>query len=400
MDGKTNSKFNHFLVVVALSAMAQTLFMLVFPNYLKDIYHVTEIQRGFIEFPRELPGVLTVFGIALLAKCSDISIAVIAQILSAFGIMILGVFRPEYSIMLLLVFIYSLGMHMRMPIYDSLSMSISSNIPKGTKMGRYKGVQMVFSFIASLFVIVGFKYKIFSVNEKYVKVYILSALLLIASSIITILLYRRIKDQFYNVKKIRFVYNRKYRLYYLLTTLYGLQKQIMLVYSPWVIISYFSKGPDTLAILTLIGSLIGSFFIPLLGRWIDRFGIKKMLYLDAFSFVGVYMAFGLAISAIEMEIFSYELVPLIIVYIIFVLDKMSNQMGMVRTLYLKRIAVKDDDVTPTLSLGLALDHVVSISAAVAAGFVWQYIGAQYIFYSLAIISLLNVFVAYKVRVLD
>ncbi len=397
MNLENKSTFNHFLIIVALSAMAQTLFMLVFPNYLKEIYNVTEIQRGFIEFPREIPGVLTVFGIALLARYSDITIAIIAQILSAIGIMILGLFRPEYSVMLLFVFIYSLGMHMRMPIFDSLSMSISPSTSKGKKMGRYKGVQMIFSFIASIIVILGFKSGVFSIHGERIGIYIISASLLIVSAIITFSLYKKSKSEV-ETKKLRFVYNRKYKLYYVLTTLYGLQKQIMLVYSPWVIISYFSKGPDTLAMLTLVGSLIGSFFIPALGRWTDSFGVKKMLYLDAFSFVGVYLAFGLAISAVEGNFFSSELIPLIIIYIIFILDKMSNQMGMIRTLYLKKIAIKDDDVTPTLSLGLALDHVVSISAAVVAGFIWQYVGAQYIFYSLAIISLANVYVAHKVRV--
>ncbi len=396
MEREKNSKFNHFLVIVALSSMAQTLFMLVFPNFLKDLYHVTEIQRGFIEFPREIPGVLTVIGIALLVRYSDITIAIVAQVLSAFGILVLGLYRPEYSIMLFIVFVYSLGMHMRMPIYDSLSMSIPSSIPKGQKMGRYKGVQMIFSFVASAFVIIGFKFGVFTIQEKIIKVYVLSAILLIMASIITFSLYKKLKH-LHNVKKLRFVYNRKYKLYYVLTTLYGLQKQIMLVYSPWVIISYFSKGPSTLAILTLIGSLIGSFFIPALGKWVDCYGLKKMLYLDAFSFVGVYLAFGLVISAIEVDLFASSIIPLILVYIIFILDKMSNQMGMIRTLYLKRISVREDDVTPTLSLGLALDHVVSITAAVAAGFIWQYIGAQYIFYSLAIISLVNVFVAYRVK---
>ncbi len=397
MERIKHSKFNHFLVIVALSSMAQTLFMLVFPNFLKDLYNVTEIQRGFIEFPREIPGVLTVIGIALLVRYSDITIAIVAQVLSAFGILLLGMYRPSYFLMLFIVFIYSLGMHMRMPIYDSLSMSIPSQIPKGEKMGRYKGVQMIFSFVASAIVIVGFKFGIFTIQEKIIKVYVFAAILLIISSIITFSLYKRLKH-LHNVKRLRFVYNKKYTLYYILTTLYGLQKQIMLVYSPWVIISYFSKGPGTLAILTLIGSLIGSFFIPTLGKWVDRYGLKKMLYLDAFSFVGVYLSFGLVISAIEFNIFTSAFIPLVLVYVIFILDKMSNQMGMIRTLYLKKISVREDDVTPTLSLGLALDHVVSISAAVAAGFVWQYIGAQYIFYSLAIISLLNVFIAYKVRV--
>ena len=79
---------------------------------------------------------------------------------------------------------------------------------------------------------------------------------------------------------------------------------------------------------------------------------------------------------------------------------MSNQMGMVRTLYLKSILVKNEDMTPTLSLGLSLDHVVSIICAYLGGLVWIKFGPQYIFFSVAIMSLINLYIAMKVEVVE
>ena len=69
--------------------------------------------------------------------------------------------------------------------------------------------------------------------------------------------------------------------------MFGFQKQIMLVYGPWVLIDLLDKKADTLALLSIIGALIGVFFIPAVGRWIDKYGIKAMLYADAISFIGV-----------------------------------------------------------------------------------------------------------------
>ncbi len=41
-----------------------------------------------------------------------------------------------------------------------------------------------------------------------------------------------------------------------------------------------------------------------------------------------------------------------------------------RTVYLRTIAVHSSDITPTLSFGISLDHVVSIICAVLGGMVW------------------------------
>ncbi len=389
--------FKLFLIAVSLSALAGSLVAVVLSNYLKTVYHVTALQRGFIEFPRELPGVLTLFIVAMLAGYSNVTIAVVAQILFVIGMSALGLFRPSYGVMLFFVFINSLGQHVAMPINDSIAMDLSEPANIGKNMGRFRGTITAFAMVAGIIVFIGFHYNFFSFDRPFTGVFLLAAFFSCLSIIIFLKLYKRLANSKLVERKLRFVYRREYKYYYGLVILYGLQKQIMLVFSPWVIISYFNKGPDTIAILMIIGSFIGMFFIPKLGLWVDKFGIKKLLFADAWSFVIVYLAFGLTLSAIDAKLFVDSWLPMVIIYIIFILDKMSNQMGLVRTLYLKSISVDPADVTSTLSFGLALDHVISISAAITAGFIWSLLGAQYIFFILAAISLINVYIAHKVN---
>jgi predicted MFS family arabinose efflux permease len=83
-------------------------------------------------------------------------------------------------------------------------------------------------------------------------------------------------------------------------------------------------------------------------------------------------------------------------YGLFIIDRMSTQMGLIRTVYLKLIAVDSKDITPTISLGMTLDHVVSIVAAVLGGIVWVTWGPQYIFYVVSTLSLVNLYVAFSV----
>jgi predicted MFS family arabinose efflux permease len=72
---------------------------------------------------------------------------------------------------------------------------------------------------------------------------------------------------------------------------------------------------------------------------------------------------------------------------------MSMQMSLIRTIYLRSIAVKESDITPTLSLGISMDHIVSILCAYIGGVIWGTLGPQYIFFFAAALSFVNLAVA-------
>jgi predicted MFS family arabinose efflux permease len=85
------------------------------------------------------------------------------------------------------------------------------------------------------------------------------------------------------------------------------------------------------------------------------------------------------------------------VYSLFVLDRLSMQMGMVKAIYLRSIAWDEDEVTSTLSMGVSLDHLISIIAAIAGGYIWSKWGSQWVFFMAAAFSLGNLYVAYHVQ---
>ncbi|CAH2213018.1 MFS transporter [Tepidibacter aestuarii] len=386
-----------YYLIIALTALGLGLSSDVISNYFKDAYQITAYQRGLIEFPRELPGVLVIVIIASLSLFSDIRIAMVAQLLSIIGIGTLGFFTPPFTIMLIFVFINSLGMHMFMPIQDSIGMSLIKDENIGKKVGQYKGVATIFTVLASMVVFVGFRVGFFSFTSKMKWIFIISACILGAVLILFFVLEKLIDQPIKSNKKVNFVFRKEYKYYYILVVMWGVQKQIMIVYGPWVLIDILNKRADTLAILSIIGSFIGVFFIPAVGRWIDKFGIKKLLYADALSFIVVYLVYGLLSAGFSTGKLATIGVPLFLAYMVFIFDKMSTQMGMIRTIYLRSIAVETSDITPTLSLGLSLDHIVSIMCAYLGGVIWSLWGPQYIFFLAASLSLVNLYVASKVK---
>lgn len=391
------AQFIYFLII-ALAALGLGLSNNVISNYFKDAYNVTAYQRGLIEFPRELPGVIVILILASLSVFSDIRIAMVSQLLSIIGIGVLGFVTPSFAVMLVFIFINSAGMHMFIPLQDSIGMSlIGDDESIGSKMGQYKGVSTGFTMVAGVIVFIGFRSGFFSFATDIKWIFIIAGIVLTAVLILLLVLERVIKQPIKSSKRVNFVFRKEYRYYYTLVVMWGVQKQIMLVYGPWVLIDLLSKKADTLAVLSIVGAFIGIFFIPAVGRWLDKFGIKKLLYADAISFIAVYIIYGMLSAGFATGKLAAAGIPVFAAYALFIFDKMSTQMGMIRTIYLKSIAVSPLDITPTLSLGLSLDHIVSIICAYLGGIVWSSWGPQYIFFLAASLSLVNLYVASRVK---
>lgn len=386
-----------FVLILALTALGLGFSNDIISNYFKDAYQATAFQRGIIELPRELPGILCILVISLFSFISDIRIAILAQVLSIIGIVYLGLFTPSYTIMTVFIFINSLGMHLFFVLQDSIGLALIKKGETGKRMGQFKGIFTAFQMAAAILVFIGFRTGFFSFETPFKLPFLLAGAAFFMVMILLVRLQRRVHLPGSIHQKTRMVVRKEYRYYYILTILFGAQKQIMMVYGPWVLIDLLNKKADTIAMLSIAGGLIGIFFIPALGRWMDRFGIKAMLYADALSFILVYLIYGILTAGYHEGLLPLAGWAILPAYLIFILDRMSTQMGLVRTVYLRAIAVHPSDMTPTLSVGISLDHMVTIICAALGGIIWGAWGPQYIFFLAAGLSLVNLYVAVKVE---
>ena len=111
-----------FLIAFVLFTFANGFGGSIISNYFKGVYQVDSVQRGLLEIPRELPGVVGVFVITALSGCGNLTLAMISFFLYAVGMFVLGLLSPGYLLMQLFVFTYSLGDHIVMPVRDAIAM--------------------------------------------------------------------------------------------------------------------------------------------------------------------------------------------------------------------------------------------------------------------------------------
>jgi len=386
-----------YMIIVALVGLALGLSDAVWANYFRDAYNVDAWQRGLIEFPREAPGVLGVFILSGLAFLGDKRLALISMVLSIIGLVVLGVVTPAFNVMLIFLFINSLGMHMFIPLYDSLGMSLAKGGNYGTVMGRFNSVRTAFGMLAALMVFLGFRSGIFSFMRTPMLNFLIAAALFAIVFGLFLYLMRLTEDT--KTAKSHFVFRKRYTKYYMLAFLFGIRKQIMFVFAPWVLIELLGFGADYMAILIFIGAGIGVFFLPMVGKWIDKYGPAKIMIIEAAIFIGVYILYAIVSAGLHHGWFIGIGVTAVIgvAVAINIADRTTMYFGMVRNIYMRSIAVKPEDVTPTLATGMAVDHVLSIASAVLCGWIWVEFGPHFVFVFAAVLAVANMLVAVSIK---
>ena len=384
-----------YMAVVALTGLGLGLSDSVFSNYFRDAYNVDALQRGWIELPRESPGILSMFILSGLAFLGDKRLAIIAQALSIIGIMALGLLEPPFTLMLVFLFINSLGMHMFIPLYDSLGMSLAKKGDYGTVMGRFNSMRTAFAMIAGILVFVGFRSGFFSFTTPIILNFVIAGVLF--SIVFVLLLYLMKITEDPKSDKPRFVLRKEYKKFYLLALLFGARKQIMYVYGPWVLIELLGFGADNMALLIISGAAIGIFFLPLVGKWIDKYGTGKIMMIEAAIFLVVYLGYGVISAGLHGGWLLGMASVVGIAVAVNIADRTTIQFGMVRTIYMRSIAVTPEDVTPTLATGMAMDHVLSIASAIVCGWLWWELGPQYVFVFAGVLAAANLVVAISIK---
>jgi predicted MFS family arabinose efflux permease len=189
----------------------------------------------------------------------------------------------------------------------------------------------------------------------------------------------------------KLVLKRRYSLFYLLNVFSGARKQVFMTFGPWVLIKVFGEPAPTIAKLYIVASAIGIVLQPQLGRLIDRFGERVVLMASAFILIGVCLGYGFAQ---RLPIGN----PVHVAYVCYVLDHVLFASGIARTTYLDKIAETEADVHASLSLGVSIDHAVSMTIPTVGGLVWVMYGYPHVFVGAAAIAVLNLIAASRVRV--
>jgi nitrate/nitrite transporter NarK len=371
--------FMLFLIAGVFLGIAQSVDGSTLTNYLKEHFGMMIIHRSALEFPRELPGLLVVLTIGSLSFLGgDVRISVAANVLAAIGMYCLGIIPPQYAMVILVIFIYSMGQHIFMPLSGSIGMSFAEYDGMGKILGRLSSVGNVAVVVSSASLWALYKFA----HITFYTAFTIGAVAFLISAFLMCFIR---SAQTVRVRK-RFVYRKEYRLYYWLCMLYGARKQIFITFGPWVLVDVFKQTVATMTLLFFIVAVIGIFVKPWVGHLIDKVGERTVLSTEAFLFFLTCLGYAFAEDLFRPS------VAIALIYVCYVADFTLDSVYMARVTYMKKIALRPEDVSPSLSLGTSVDHVVTIFLPILGGLVWYNGGPggyKYVFMGGAVVAVLN-----------
>lgn len=373
-----------FVTATLVVGLAYSMYDSTFNNFLNEKFALTGFQRSFLEFPRELPGVLTAFVAALFSFLASRRLGVLAMLMGLAGILLIGFASSSYALMVVWLFIYSMGQHLYMPVAQMIGMELAREGKFGQRLGQLNAIRNLAAILGSFFIVLGFRY----LGLSFKLTFVLGAVGLLATA--TLLF--SMKSEKPQTTRLFLKLHPQYRLYYMLAILAGTRKQIFITFAPWVLVTIFNQSTQIMATLFTIGGIIGVLFQPFLGWAIDRFGEKVVLASEAVMLVFVCFGYGFA-----KNLFSAGLAFLVTCGC-YLLDQMLFSVSMARSTYIKKIATDPAHVQPALTASVTIDHVFSIPMALLGGVIWNSVGYQYVFLVGALIAMINFIVVQQMHI--
>ena len=88
---------------------------------------------------------------------------------------------------------------------------------------------------------------------------------------------------------------------------------------------------------------------------------------------------------------------IVVVGATYVLDHLLFFAGSARSVYAGSVAPGRSDLSPTLSMGVTIDHVFSMTVPLAGGVLWKTLGYESVFVAAAVIAGVTAVVAAGIR---
>ena len=353
------------LAALFLAQLGAGVYDLLFTNYLSDAQGLNAQERGFLEFPRELPGVLSLLVMGSLFFLNEVRLAAVSVLLAALGSYMLMNLGPGASMWELSVCVVtaSLGLHILMGTVDSIVMHTARPENRSLRLGQMRALGTAATLLGA-----GYIWLKWQFNSSFAVDYVLVVVIFIVAAA---LLFCVRAPQFPKRKSFRenFILRKEYAVYYGIETLHGIRKQLYITFGYWLLVNTMGQPPAQVGKIMLIAGVIGLFTQPLIGRSIKHFGEKKVTIFDSMALSVLCLAYAFAPSLLPAAW------AVGVIACCFVLDKILFDLGMARTTYIARICgERRSDITPCIYTGIAINHVASITYGIVGGLIWSYSG--------------------------
>jgi predicted MFS family arabinose efflux permease len=334
------------------------------PSFTAGYLHLGKESLGQLEAMREVPGLLTAGMMGLLAAIALPRLAVLALLVLGVGIAAQGHAGSFWPLVACNV-VWSAGLHVWLTVQPSLTLSLSRAGHHGHGLGmmnRYSSLAMMAGLGCAAIV---------GPRVGYGWIFGVAGAVAASGGIFAARITRAAKS---GAAAPRLVFRPRYWRYYGLMLLDGGRRQIVQTFVLLILVREFHVPTAQIALLVLVNGALTMLAAPVVGRWTDRFGERRVL--------GAYYALVAVVFFLYTQVgglaAALHLAPVMLFVPVFVVDNLLFTASVGIQTYIRHSA-PPEELAPSLAMGLTWNHVAAVTVPLFAGFIWERYGYQRIF---------------------
>ena len=327
-------------------------------NFFVNELNFDAFQIGALESIREVPGLLSAFILGSILQFPHSLLAGAFLLIFSFGIGGVSTVSGWIQVVPWLL-IWSIGFHSWVPLSSSMTLSLSETEKEGKRLGQINSIAAIAAIIAMAAVMV-----FSSILEMQYRLFFIIAGTI---SVFGGLLVFKIPSTKKAFNKTRFVFRRRYSVFYVLSFFEGARRQMFVTFAPFALVKIYGLDVTAMALIMVIGRVITFLSSPYVGKLIDRVGPKTMLTLSYILMIVAFLGYALIHNVLV-------LIPLYILNsVLMIISRIS------RTTYINEIA-PITDLIPSLAMGQTVEHIAAVIMPFTGGIIWGIFGYEVTFF--------------------
>jgi len=373
MKKYTQNPMYVYLMVLVISATAGLqVWRTLFDNFAVHIAGLNGFQVGIIQSVREIPGFLALIVVYVLLFVKEHRLSALSILVLGFGVAATG-FLPTFYGLVVSTLVMSFGFHYFETTNQSLTLQYFDEKNAPIVFGKLRALASASN--------IGVGILIFMIAPflSYRNIYLIFGGLIIASGLWAI--YQNPEDKNIIVQKKNMIFKKKYWLFYFLTFMAGARRQIFVAFAVFLLVRKFAFPVQWIALLFLINNLVNYFLSPVIGKCIVRFGEQKVLTLEYFSMILIFISYAFVTSRL-------------VAAFLYIADHLFFNFAIAIRTFFQKIA-DPSDIAPSMAVGFTINHIAAVVLPAIGGMLWL-IDYRIPFIGGAVLSFLSLILVQKI----
>ncbi len=369
---KKEMMYSYLIALTICSTAGLQCWRTLFDNFSVNVVGLDGYHVGILQSVREIPGFLALLVTYVLLIIKEHRLAALSIIFLGLGIFFTGLL-PSFTGLIITTMVMSFGFH----YYETCNTSLTLQYFDTQTSPLVFAEQQKFAAAASI--LVGIIIFLIAPFLSYGAMFVLFGCLIGICGIWALTKNPGKQGMIPQEKKM--VIKKKYWLYYFLTFMAGARRQIFMAFAVFLLVKKFGFSVQDITLLFLINNVIKFVINPMIGKFIVRFGERKLLSMEYLSLILIFIAYAFVESKM-------------IAGLLYVLDHVFFSFAMGIKTYFQKIA-DPRDIAASAAVGFTINHIAAVILPVIGGFLWMVnykipflAGAVFSFISLCLVQLI------------